>query len=103
MLTIRRLIAFLPISHHPRKTRKLAETLIDLYGKDFRPDVINKFRNGDIRDCYGDISKIQALGFQPRVSIKEGLKDLVAWGEKQKSVSRVEDAHRELVEKGLVV
>lgn len=87
----------------PTSILELAETLIDLYGKDFRPDVINKFRNGDIRDCYGDISKIQALGFQPRVSIKEGLKDLVAWGEKQKSVSRVEDAHRELVEKGLVV
>ncbi len=87
----------------PSSVLDLAETLIDLYGKNFRPNVIGKFRNGDIRDCFSDISKIRKLGFEPKISLKEGLANLVEWGESQNSVSKVEDAHRQLVEKGLVV
>ncbi len=87
----------------PGSILELAETLIDLCGKSFSPNVIKKFRNGDIRNCYGDISKIRALGYEPQISLREGLQDLMSWGEKQESVSRVEDAHKQLVEKGLVV
>ena len=65
--------------------------------------MIYKFRNGDIRDCYADISKISELGFEPKFSLKEGLKDLIAWSDGQEAVSKVEDAHRQLVEKGLVL
>jgi dTDP-L-rhamnose 4-epimerase len=87
----------------PSSILELAVTLIELCGKSFSPDVIYKFRNGDIRDCYADISKISELGFQPRFSLKEGLKDLIAWSDGQEAVSKVEDAHRQLVEKGLVL
>ncbi|MCH7623694.1 MAG: nucleoside-diphosphate sugar epimerase, partial [Nitrospinae bacterium] len=67
------------------------------------PNVIGKFRIGDIRHCYGDVSKIQSLGYSPQISLKEGLQDLVAWGREQETVSKVEDAHQKLVDKGLVV
>ena len=43
------------------------------------------------------------LGFEPEFSLKEGLKDLIAWSDGQESISNVEDAHRQLVEKGLVL
>ena len=43
------------------------------------------------------------LHANPELSLKEGLADLVAWGDQQTSVSRVEDAHQELVVKGLIV
>ncbi|GJL77334.1 MAG: nucleoside-diphosphate-sugar epimerase [Nitrospinaceae bacterium] len=82
---------------------QVAETLIELCGKSFEPNVIGKFRNGDIRHCYGDIAKIRAMGYEPKISLKEGLRDLVGWGECQEAVSKVEDAHQKLVEKGLVV
>ena len=65
--------------------------------------MIGKFRNGDIRHCYAGTSKISALGFEPKLSLKEGLADLVAWGDQQTAVSRIEDAHQELVAKGLVI
>jgi dTDP-L-rhamnose 4-epimerase len=87
----------------PSSILELAETLIELCGKTFRPDVIYKFRNGDIRDCYADISKIRELGFEPKFTLKEGLKDLISWSDGQEAVSKVEDAHRQLVEKGLVL
>ncbi|MEC7640831.1 MAG: NAD-dependent epimerase/dehydratase family protein [Nitrospinota bacterium] len=87
----------------PSYILELAQTLINLYGKSFAPNIIHKFRNGDIRHCYADASKIKDLGFEPKISLEEGLKDLVAWGESQTAVSKVDDAHRELVAKGLVV
>jgi len=87
----------------PSSILELAETLIELCGKTFSPDVIYKFRNGDIRDCYADISKISELGFEPKFTLKEGLKDLISWSDGQEAVSKVEDAHRQLVEKGLVL
>ena len=87
----------------PSSILDLAETLIELCGKNFSSDIIYKFRNGDIRDCYADISKIKALGFAPELSLREGLKDLIAWSDSQEAVSRVGDAHQKLVEKGLVL
>lgn len=87
----------------PTSILELAQTLIDLNRKKFKPDVINKYRNGDIRHCYSDNTKIEKLGFAAKLSLKEGLADLAAWSENQAAVSRVDDAHRQLVEKGLVV
>ena len=87
----------------PTSIVELAKTLIDLYGKDFQPNVIRKFRNGDIRHCYADVSRIASLGYRADLSLKEGLHDLVVWGESQSAESRVDQAHRQLIEKGLVV
>ena len=87
----------------PSSILELAETLIQLCGKSFRPDVIYKFRNGDIRDCYADISRIKKLGFQPQYSLKEGLRNLIDWSDGQEAVSKVKDAHQQLVDKGLVL
>ena len=87
----------------PTSIIELAETLIELCGKAFNPDVIYKFRNGDIRNCYADITKISKLGFQPLFSLKEGLKDLMHWSDGQEAISKVKDAHQQLVEKGLVL
>jgi dTDP-L-rhamnose 4-epimerase len=87
----------------PTSILQLANTLIELLGRDFEPNVIGKFRNGDIRHCYGDISRIRKLGFEPQISLREGLSDLSAWVQSQTSVSDVEKAHQVLVEKGLVV
>jgi len=87
----------------PGSILEVAETLIEIFGKKIKPDVIGKFRNGDIRHCYADTSKLRALGFEVEISLKDGLADLVAWGDQQTSVSRIEEAHKELVAKGLVV
>jgi len=87
----------------PTSILKLAQTLIGLYGNTLEPHIIKKFRNGDIRHCYADITKIKRLGFAPAISLQKGLEDLAAWGESQAAVCKIEDAHRRLVEKGLVV
>lgn len=82
---------------------ELAEQLAVLHGRpDLKPDIVRRFRAGDIRHCIGDPGKLAALGWRARMSLQDGLRDLVAWSSQQDAVDRVEAAHRELVERGLV-
>ena len=91
------------LRHTQRQLKDLTQDKNSEENITFNPDVIYKFRNGDIRDCYADITKISELGFRPLFSLKEGLKDLINWSDGQEAISKVEDAHRQLVEKGLVL
>ncbi len=83
---------------------EIAQILIKLYEKDLKPEITNKYRAGDIRHCFADISmKIKnKLGYNPKVYFKEGMKELVEWGEKKEAVDKFEEAHEELLRRGLV-
>ena len=81
----------------------IAETIAKLYGKNIKPLITNKFRKGDVRHCFADIGKIkEKLGFKPRVSFEEGMKELIKWSDKEKAVDMVDKATGELKEKGLL-
>lgn len=80
----------------------IARTLSGLYGKDLEPHIKNKYRAGDIRHCYADISKIKKLGYEPKVSLEDGMLELVRWGMTQEAQDRSDAAYNELKEKGLV-
>ncbi len=69
---------------------------------DLPPEITGNFRAGDIRHCFADISLAQKLlGYQPRVSLEEGMAELVAWLEEQTAVDRVDTAVAELARRGL--
>lgn len=83
----------------------VAETIIKLLGKGgkIKPNILYKFRKGDVRHCYADITKIKkTLGFKPEVSFEEGMEKLINWSRKAKAVDKFEKASRELQEKKLV-
>lgn len=87
----------------PVRILDVAHTLRKLYGAKVDPRVENRFRVGDIRHCYADVSLIRSrLGYNPRVSFREGLASLVAWGKGQMAEDRFVEAQRELEERGLV-
>lgn len=87
----------------PTSILDIAQTLAKLYKKDIRPEIAGKYRAGDIRHCFADISKIKdKLGFQPKVSFKDGMEELVAWGAKEDAVDGFEEAYGELLKRGLV-
>jgi dTDP-L-rhamnose 4-epimerase len=69
---------------------------------EIRPEIPGRFRSGDIRHCFADISKIRrVLGFEPQIRFENGMRDLTAWMRTQTAEDRVEDAAAELVRKGL--
>ncbi len=80
--------------------RKLSATM----GVDVEQNVTGEYRVGDIRHCFGDISKAKRiLGFEPEINFEEGLKELAEWLEEQVAVDNVDQAKEELVARGLTV
>jgi dTDP-L-rhamnose 4-epimerase len=66
------------------------------------PIKCGKYRAGDIRHCFADISKAKKyLDYSPVISLDEGIKELVPWLERQIAVDNVEYATSELIERGL--
>ncbi|MDD5438890.1 MAG: SDR family NAD(P)-dependent oxidoreductase [Candidatus Omnitrophica bacterium] len=80
----------------PNSIHEVAETLIRLYGKTFKPEIVHRFRAGDIRHCYADVTRLKELGFKPRYSLESGLRDLVAWGKTEEAVDTVAEADKTL-------
>lgn len=80
----------------------IANALIAGMGKNLEPIIAKKFREGDIRHCYGDISKIASVaGYQPKVTFEQGIPALVEWCRTQQAVDKVNQAADELASKGL--
>jgi len=67
----------------PISIGKIADVLINLYGKNLKPTIEGRFREGDIRHCYPDISKIKRLGYEPRAKFSEEIKELTEWVDAQ--------------------
>lgn len=87
----------------PLSIAGVASMLAKLLGKpEIEPDIQGTFRAGDIRHCFGDNTKLTALGWKPETSVEEGFRWLVEWSENQVAVDMVDKAHKELVAKGLV-
>jgi len=82
---------------------EIAQMLIKLYNKKLKPEITNRYRAGDIRHCFTNISRIkEKLGFEPKVDLEEGMKELVEWGEKEEALDKFEEAHDELLRKKLM-
>jgi dTDP-L-rhamnose 4-epimerase len=59
---------------------------------------------GDIRHCFADITRAQAvLGYTPRVTLVEGLEEMVEWLAGQIVNDHSAQASAELSKRGLVV
>lgn len=87
----------------PTPVLEVARMLARIYGKEIEPEVTNTFRKGDVRHCYADITRIrQELGFRPRVTLEEGLRELVEWSETADAQDNFDKARAELVNRGLL-
>lgn len=85
--------------------REIAELLAQTLDKaHIEPEIAGKYRMGDIRNCFADISMAKKLlGYRPRYSLEQGLHDLAEWLEGQSAIDRVADASKELALRGLTV
>ena len=79
---------------------KLAATL----GKDLEPEISGKYRFGDIRHCFADITLArETLGYEPEHELEDGMRELARWLEGQVATDRVDAATEELNSRGLTL
>jgi len=85
--------------------REVAEQIGRTLGKSYLlPQISGKYRKGDIRHCFADISKArEILGYEPRIMLEDGLEELAEWIEGQMAFDLVEVASAQLAERGLTV
>jgi dTDP-L-rhamnose 4-epimerase len=82
--------------------RRVAELLAELLGFPEPPELPGRFRAGDVRHCFADVSRIRKeLGYAPRVTLEDGMRELLGWLRGQRPEDAVERATRELEARGL--
>ena len=81
---------------------EIAQILAKELKHDINPVILQKFRAGDIRHCYADITKIRRkLGFAPRVHLEQGISDLMTLWRNETASDRTQRAVDELEKRGL--
>src|SRR5690606_14446702 len=83
---------------------EVARLLAEAMGvSEIAPEILQKARAGDIRNCFADISKArELLGYQPQFPLDQSLGELAAWVREAGSVDRGPEMRRQLEERGLV-
>jgi dTDP-L-rhamnose 4-epimerase len=84
---------------------EVAERLATVLGRrHIAPEITGKYRVGDIRHCFADVTRARdLLGYEPRTTFAEGVQELAGWLENQGAVDRVEDARAQLASLGLAL
>jgi dTDP-L-rhamnose 4-epimerase len=89
----------------PMSVVEVAQRTIQAIGmRDLEPEITGRYRAGDIRHCFADISRArQVLDWKPQVTLEQGLQDLAAWLDGETAIDRALDARSELSARGLMV
>jgi dTDP-L-rhamnose 4-epimerase len=65
-------------------------------------EITGKYRAGDIRHCFGDVSKArELLGYEPKVNFDQGIREMVDWLREQTADDKAEKMVAELQTFGL--
>ncbi|KMQ50201.1 UDP-glucose 4-epimerase [Chitinispirillum alkaliphilum] len=84
---------------------EVAQKISEVLGKEhLTPIISKKFRVGDIRHCFSDISLAsEIIGYKPQVKFSDGLSEMARWLEGQIACDNIECANAELVKRGLAI
>lgn len=82
---------------------QMAHLLAQGLGVALEPEVVGRFRTGDIRHCVADISRARdLLCYEPTVTLEQGIEQLLGWVREQHATDSVARATSELDSRGLV-
>jgi dTDP-L-rhamnose 4-epimerase len=91
-------------SGHTVTVAEVASSLGKVLGSRIEPEITGKYRVGDIRHCFPDISLARnVLGYRPAVTLQEGMRDLANWLDQQTAPDRFNEMRDQLAARGLVV
>jgi len=85
--------------------RELAHDMAQAMGKShIQPEITGEYRVGDIRHCFADITRArEVLGYRPKMSLVDGISDLVEWLATQRAIDRAKQMKAELTARGLAI
>ena len=87
----------------PISIREIFQMLARSLGKDIEPEIVGKYREGDIRHWIADISSIRRkLGYAPSVRLEDGIPQLIEWVREQQAINDSKGATAELEKHQLV-
>jgi dTDP-L-rhamnose 4-epimerase len=89
-------------SGQPVSIRQVAEILAATLGVQKPAEITGRYRAGDIRHCFGDLTLAQRLlGYRPQQQLQSAMGELVEWLHSQSAVDLVEEASSRLATYGL--
>ena len=89
-------------SGSPVTIRQVAEMLARALNSTIESVITHKFRAGDIRHCFADLTKARTrLGYTPQITHEEGFQELALWLSEQKAEDKAESMLKELAAYGL--
>jgi dTDP-L-rhamnose 4-epimerase len=85
--------------------RDIARRMAAVLGREhLEPEITGKYRVGDIRHCYADITLARTLlGYEPQVAFEDGMAELAQWLQTQAADDHVAQARAELDRRGLAI
>lgn len=90
-------------SGKPTSIKDIAGIIAKSLGKESLVKISGEYRKNDVKHCYANIVKAKKLlGWEPKISLKDGFEELIEWGEKEKAVDGFKSAELELKKKGLL-
>jgi dTDP-L-rhamnose 4-epimerase len=82
---------------------EFAHLILKEFGSSQELVVRGEFRVGDTRHTVSDISKLAALGWQPRIPVEENIREYVAWMKQQRGTAQyLEEAEKFMHEQRVV-
>jgi dTDP-L-rhamnose 4-epimerase len=89
-------------SGQPVSIAEVAQELSRCLRTGIPAEITGKYRAGDIRHCFADISAAQqVLGYRPRYGFRDGIMELVNWLRSQTAEDKAAEMVRELAAYGL--
>ena len=86
----------------PASVRTIAELLARGLDSKIEPQVLGRFRAGDIRHCYADVTRArETIGVAGLVELEDGLEELAEWVATQAALDLVDEATAALKVRGL--
>jgi len=90
-------------SGNPVAIREVADELQQALGRRDPLEITGKYRAGDVRHCFADISAAREhLGYRPSCMMADGVRELAGWLESQQANDFVDEAMNRLTIHGLV-
>ena len=89
-------------SGQPISISRVAELLSTALGKEIPHGITQRYRSGDIRHAYADLTKARRLlGYEPQITHEQGFAELVEWLRAQQPEDKAETMLQELNSYGL--